>query len=657
MKKIFAVSLILISVINLCACSRQENRKVKDASTDSVLDSNLMKNDDEQNNIEITVLGWGAVDDISIEKVQEGILGDPIAKEIDCNTYYDKALAGFIGHLAGLTTGYEFIKVSYPFQQRLGAPASILKDLTYGPYGGGDYYDGWDGKVANAGEDRIRTDGKIESDDDLHVDIFNQTIFNENIDQFCELLRTEFSDPEARNAAALAIKEAWLKYGVSDWGGGERAMYLMSKYPKDDTYIPPYTGTWEAGNVFHWCTEAYIENETIGMNLPGMPQSAAKLGNLMGSVTGDGESLILAEFWSAMYSEAFFEDSSVELLRKVADGIIPKNSWIYNIYQKCEELYQKYPDEAPLNDNEVANWRLAVNELGVMAKDYYDIDDLGCTPDINFGLAVLAFLYGNNDYDTTGRLSGVMGADSDCYTAAVLGVMGIVKGMDGTPDIVKERIYQDGEGLYVNDKTFTPHIMNDYPEQQKITDIVKLYQQNAESFIVANGGSIHNGVYIINSEAALRPETVIIDNSDFESGILDNWTGDLKQGAATLAETVGVYNPEDTTSYVKTIANSGAYRGTVRLTEETGEGSLYLKLDHLEANTLYKATAYIAGENTAVQLFAEGDDRESKKIIPAVNSEIPDDYPGSKTGWYLREVYFTTHNGKADVGIMVDMAK
>jgi hypothetical protein len=597
--------------------------------------------------------GWGAIDDIYIEKVQEGILESKMEKQMDSEVYYDKALAGFLGHLAGLTTGYEFIKVTHPNCNRLGAPVSILKDLTYGPYGGGDYYNGFDGKVNSVGENRLKDNGVIASDDDLHVDIFNQTIIDDNIDAYTKLLETGFSDEAAKKDVYLAIKNSWLSYGVSDWGGGNRAMYLMQKFPTDDTYAPPYTGTWEAGNLFHWCTEAYIENETLGIDLPGMPQSAAKLGNIMGSTTGDGESLVLAEFWSAMYANAFFEDSSVDTLRVTAEGILPKNNWLYNIYRKCEELYDKYSDENPLNDDEDTNWRLAVNELGTMVKDYYDIDDLGCAPDINFGLATLAILYGNNDYYTTGMLSGVMGADSDCYTAAIMGIMGIIKGMDGTPDIIKERIYKDGEGVYVNDSTFTPYIMQNYPETQKITDIVKQYQKNAERLIVANGGCVENGVYTINAEVSTRPEAVIVNNYDFEQGTLDSWNYSQNQQIEALSETAGVYDASEPATYIKTSANSGEYRGTVLITKETKDAELYLELGDLEPGAVYKVTAFITGENSTVKLFAENDELIYKEAVPGVNAELLDGYWGASTGWYLREIYFTASGEVTKVGLMV----
>ncbi|MGF7143026.1 hypothetical protein HNQ56_001448 [Anaerotaenia torta] len=642
MKKIISLVLAGIYILTASGCGKQPDIQEEEMGKENEMIA-------QENNYS----GWGAIDDLYVEKAQKGILGSTAVKEIPRDVYYDKALAGVLGHLAGLTTGFEFIKVAHPASNRLGAPLSILKDITYGPYGGGDHYNGWDGKAVSVGENRLWKEGQLASDDDLHMDIFNQTMIDENIDTYCRLLQTEFADENVRKEAYLSIKSAWLKYGVSDWGGGDRAMYLMSKYPEDDNYAPPFVGTWEAGNLFHWCTEAYIENETLGILLPGMPQSAAKLGNIMGSTTGDGEALMLAEYWSAMYAAAFFEDSSIDTLRKTANGILPKNSWLYTIYQKCEELFEQYPDPNPLNDEEDTNWRKAANELGKTVKDYYDIDDLGCAADLNFGLSVLAILYGNNDYYTTGMLSGVMGADSDCYTAAVLGIMGIIKGMEGTPDIVKERIYQDGEGIYINDKGFTPHIMNDYPETQKITDIVKLYQKNAERFIAARGGNIDDGIYRIASEEFLRPEAVILDNYDFESGSLKHWKHSEDQTIQVLAETAGVYNPEDPSTYEKTIANSGAYRGTVKITEETKDAALYMELDDLEPGEVYKVTAYITGENSRVQLFAENSELVYKEVVPTENPEVFSGYWGVSTGWYLREIYFIATEKATRIGLKV----
>jgi hypothetical protein len=246
-----------------------------------------------------------------------------------------------------------------------------------------------------------------------------------------------------------------------------------------------------------------------------------------------------------------------------------------------------------------------------------------------------------------------MGADSDCYTAAIMGIMGIIKGMDGTPDIVKERIYKDGEGIYVNDPTFTPYIMQNYPETQKITDIVKLYQKNAERLIVANGGRVKNGVYTINTEVSTRPETVIVDNYDFEQGTLDNWNYSQDQQIVALAETAGVFDASDPVTYVKTSANSGEYRGTLQITKETKDAELYLKLSNLEPGAVYKVTAYITGENSTVKLFAENEELVYKEAVPGINAELFEGYRGASTGWYLREIYFTASGEVTKVGLMV----
>lgn len=653
MKKTWKLCIISgILVIMLSACTNKSDIENAAGSEQELSSVSELPGTEESEVFD--VIGWGSIDDVKVEKVEAGILGETQMVEISKDDFYDKALAGLIGHVAGVASGYEFIKVSYPFAQRIGAPCSILEDLTYGPYGGGENYNNMDGLVKSVGENHIFEDGVISSDDDYHVDIFNQTVIQENMDTFCALLSSGFSDDDALAETYQGIKSSWLKHQVSDWGGGGRAMYLMNLYPEDDKYAPPYTGTWESGNVFHWCTEAYIENETLGINLPGMPQSAAKLANVMGSVTGDGDSLTAAEFWSAAYANAFFYANIADLFQDTIEGIVPRNSWLYEVAQKCRELYVKYPDDNPINDNEETGWRKAAREFAATTRDYYDIDDFGCAVDLNFGLAYLSVLYGQNDYETTAKISSVMGADSDCYTAAIMGIFGIMNGMDGTPQIIRDRIYKDGEGVYVNDEYFTPYIMSDYPEQQKFVDIARQYQENAEAFIKAMGGTVTEDSYLIPGEENRRNEVVLIDNADFELGTLENWAADVGEEAKVFAQTAGVYDREDPSSYENTIANTGEFCGTIQLSAKSRDESLYTVIDNLEPGATYKITAYIAGESIEAELFAQdGKNRVTAVVEPCENANIFSGYWGKTTGWYLREIYITPENDSILVGLTV----
>ncbi len=600
------------------------------------------------------ILASGSIDDLEIELVNQGILGEGQWFELDKDTYYDKTLAGMIGQVAGVLTGYEFIKVPHPANQRIGAPVSILEDLTYGPYGGGYHYNGMDGLVGSVGINRLFDEGRVASDDDYYMDIFNQLVFQENQEAFTLLLEEGFVEGEALDGVYQGIKSSWLKHQVSDWGGGDRAMYLMAKYPDDPKYAPPYTGQWESGNVFNWCTEAYIENETVGMNFPGMPQSASKLGRVMGSVTGDGESLLLAEFRTALYANAYVYDDMVTLMRDTAKAFLPESTWLGKTVEICEDLYELYPDETPLNDDENTGWRQAARAFAKVTRDYYDIDDLGCKADLNFGLAYLAVLYGQNDFETTSRISAVMGGDSDCYTAGLMGAMGIMVGMDGLPQVILDRIYAEGEGVYINDFTFTPHINQDYPEEQKWTDIALDFQENTETFIKALGGIVEEDKYLIPGEDNLGRSIINPSNVDFERGSLEGWSGEEDQGVYILAETGGEYNPNDGGSYVKTLAKTGDYRGSVFITEDGQEGRLYRKISGLEVGKTYKASAFVTGENSQVEFYINDGISLCTELVKAEeNPNIFDGYWGVSTGWYYREISFTASTEEVEIGIKV----
>ena len=99
--------------------------------------------------------------------------------------------------------------------------------------------------------------------------------------------------------------------------------------------------------------------------------------------------------------------------------------------------------------------------------------------------------------------SSMMGFDGDCTAATVCGLYGIMKGYHPTETEydkkINEALYQDGKGIYHNDnKTgFDPYIGANYPEDQKISDIIKLYQHNFENILRANGGYIDGENYMI----------------------------------------------------------------------------------------------------------------------------------------------------------------
>lgn len=519
---------------------------------------------------------------VSSEKVE-------LTKEV----YYDKTLACILGQVGGFLSGFEFVnKDGKPY---VGLPDEWFS-ICKGPYGGGP-------KHGSAGESCVVADGFILQDDDYHVDFFNQLIF----------------DQSANIPTSLDIQRLWKKHQVRDWGGGAKAMEIINK----QDLVPPFTGMLEYGNIFSWCTEPYIENETVGCVAPGMPQTADVLTNRFALTTGEYESVIWARFFGVMYSIAYLETNAVDAMKK-ASTVLPEWSYAKFMYDKALELHQKHSD-----------WRAAAQELAQYGRYIYRIDNVHVAYDINGAFTVLSILYGDNNYYESIKIASLMGYDGDCTAATVGGLLGIIKGMDGTDLTVKKVIYNEGEGVLVNDGTFVPYIRKDYPEQQKFTDIALLYQKNAERVILANGGEIIDNRYIISAEVVKNGCEVNIPNRDFENDEIDV-KKDLVGGAQATIDKIQTFSP-----------HSGARAARILTNRVGAEGKIYLQTNNLEIGKVYKLTGYLVakGENKASLFIQNG-----SQFLTSSTYNNPDD-------WYCRSIVFRATNTSADIGLYVPAAQ
>jgi len=482
-----------------------------------------------------------------------------------------------MGHVGGLLSGYEFVSED-------GAPRVALPDdwynLAAGPYGGGETH-------GSAGVNRVFTYGRIASDDDYHIDFFNQLILSE----------------KGVSPSYKEIADSWAAHQVSDWGGGNRAMAIINDYG-----IPPFTGLYEYGNIWHWCTESYIENETLGMVFPGIPQSAYKLAERFTKTVGDFDSSTWGVFYAVLYAEAYFETEAAVALEKAALSL-PNGSWPLQIYNECKALHDKYP----------GNWREAIVEIEKRRREIFGCDNIMCSPDVNNAFAILAILYGENDFETTVKIASLAGYDGDCTAASVGGVMGIIGGSEAIPQKIWDVVYKSGDGVYINDKTFVPHIGKDYPDEQTWDSIVSLYTSNCEKQIKAAGGKIKNGQYYIPFQAMPVPDCVVLKNSDFERGIPEGFTGE--------------WNVESGN------AHTGDYYGIIRHAD--GEAVASISIDK---GAYYRVSAYVrTGALSEGTLFV-------KQGVAAKSIGFRD----VTAGWVLRSIIFRAEETSAEVGFLMN---
>lgn len=503
--------------------------------------------------------------------------------EYDLAVYRDKTIAGMLGQVAGLLSGFEFV-------WKDGKPWVPLPEewfcLMNGPYGNGPAYGG-------AGVERILPQG-IASDDDYHIDFFNQLI-----------LQTH--GPMPTNEQIMAM---WRAYKVSDWGGGSKAMDIMRR----QKLAPPYCGLYEYGNYFHWCTEPYIENETLGMNAPGMPQTAWQLSGQFAAVTGDFESLEWARFWAAVYAMAYVYDDADSMLRDAAGALLP-GSWP----RRIAEMAIGYYDAG-------MQWEEAVAALETQRREIYQADNIQCAADVNNGFGLLSILYGGGDWLQTVKLASISGYDADCTAATVGGVLGILKGTGGLPQEVMDTIWQNGEGVYYNDRNFVPHVGGDYPDQETFAAIAERYIANGVSLVKAKGGHADAQTLYIPMEKAPSMQGIQPQNADFEAGSLTGW---LAEGGA--AQAMSGAN-----------AHSGGYYAALKLDSDTLSGSLTMEIPNLIPGEWYRLSGYVMTSfDGEARLTAESGQSSSYAGVLNANK-----------GWILREVIFQAETEQLKAGIM-----
>ncbi|GAA2332359.1 ADP-ribosylglycohydrolase family protein [Dactylosporangium salmoneum] len=509
-------------------------------------------------------------------------------------TYRDKTLAAILGQVGGVLTGYEYKSQNPEPTDACFAPAA-------GPYSGDAPASCWTPN-GYPGYDRLGAPNfaatQTGSDDDYHIDFFDQLILADH----------------GPDATFQDIKDEWVAHNVGDWGPGDIANAAM----RDDGLVPPLTGQAEY-NRHYWLTEPYIENDTLGLVAPGMPATARDLAGRFGSVTGEFDSVVWAKLLSTMLSEAYFATDARTVLADAA-AVLPRDSWPYTVYQKVVALHEQNP----------ADWRWAQAQLMAFVRNVYGQDNVMAIPDRNNGSTLIAILYGGNDYLTTLKIASLIGNDADCTASAVAGLMGVIKGMAGTPQAFKDKIYQGGAGRYINDLTtgFPPNIKQNYPTSQSWDDIVSLYESNAAAQVTARGGSTTATTFTIAGQSVTPERTVQVNNADFEQGTLAGWS---------------TWTPGGTTGHAfvenNGTAQSGAWKGTVFTDASVSEIKLYTALRGLQIGATYRVSAFVQGDQAA-RLYVDN------LYASAVGT-----YAVANRQWVNRTIEFTATATTAQTGL------
>ncbi len=508
--------------------------------------------------------------------------------------YLDKTAAGHISQYIGFLSGYEFARDASG-NILIGMPDDWF-EICNGPYA--------EPNVHNKHVDKLHYNEKKElweiyNDDDFSIDILNQYIIRnmyEEYGTFC----------------SKSIGNGWVKYNVYDMGGGHRNAGAYGLF-NGHGYLSYFAGRAEFGNKYGVNGEPYIANETLGLNCPGMPNTAFELTEVFASVTSDMDPVLWAEFFSVMYSLAYFE-SDIPTLIAQARKTLPEKCVVQEVIDEVLKIREQFPQQSL--------WRLAARLIDKSVyREHYGKDSRMGETSINCAFVLLGLLWGEGDWYQTCKIISLAGHGGDSTTPVGLGIVGVISGMDSLDEEALAKTWQDGRGVVINkpiDGTSEGYWMCalGLPKNLYMADTIKLYQQNFEHILEEAGGFRFQNIYYIPREEIQEVQAPLYE--DFDGGI-----GEVKR-----------------TGNVSAAAQKDSYMGKSAL-KLSGEGDAYLEVSGLQVGESYKLSAYVYADRDVTARLYVSDSRGEVKFATVY----------STLKYVLREIVFEATEENMRVGI------
>jgi hypothetical protein len=177
-----------------------------------------------------------------------------------------------------------------------------------------------------------------------------------------------------------------------------------------------------------------IEADFIGLMAPGLYQASNRIAERAGRVMNYGDGIYGGMFVSGMYAAAFFEKDPRRIV-ETGLACIPPRSPYARLIADVLAWHKQYPDD----------WR----RVWRLIEEKWDRNDpcpagalrpFNIDAKLNGAYIALGLLYGGGDFGRTLEISTRAGQDSDCNPASAAGILGVVVGYSGIPDIWKSGI-------------------------------------------------------------------------------------------------------------------------------------------------------------------------------------------------------------------------
>jgi hypothetical protein len=236
-----------------------------------------------------------------------------------------------------------------------------------------------------------------------------------------------------------------------------------------------------------------IEADFIGMMTPGLPQAATAIAGRAGRVMNYGDGIYGGMFVSCMYASAFFEKDP----RKIVEAglaCVPRQSPYALLLTDLLAWSKEQPtDWIAVWTRLDAKWNKrepcpsgALKPFNIDAK-------------LNGAYIALGLIYGRGDMERTLNISTRCGQDSDCNPSSAAGILGVVLGYKGIPDIWKSGIptIADSQFRYTDFSFKT---------------IVASTEKRAVAMVMRNGGRMEGDTLVVKTQSAKPPKLEVWDD-------------------------------------------------------------------------------------------------------------------------------------------------
>ncbi len=300
-------------------------------------------------------------------------------------------------------------------------------------------------------------------------------------DLYVEMTFARVMDTVGLDASSAQYGEAFRNSRYHLWHANAAARRALNRAVK-----PPLSGH-PRYNIHANDIDFQIEADFIGLMCPGLPREVVRLADRVGRVMNYGDGLYGGMFVGGMYAAAFFEDDP---RRVVEAGLacLPTRS---GYAQVISDVLQ-WSAESPTDWRQV--WRKIEEKWnrddpcpeGALAP--YNIDAR-----LNGAYIAMGLLFGEGDFGKTMEISTRCGQDSDCNPSSAAGVLGVMVGYSGIPDMYKADIAKLADTKF----DFTDYSFN---------DICRSTFERAVTLIRRNGGRVTATGILLPIQVPRRPK-------------------------------------------------------------------------------------------------------------------------------------------------------